>query len=156
MNLCLGEDRISATTRTTSWRPTKQKPRKKPPAKQSISCTKSPRSSYASPLPSQLNQINKPGEPLIATLTAIQNTDLDRQSLSYCVSLIENGVNPEALAVSLPLSTTSLLCSAVPFCDRTDGIAESHQRATDKAGESGSTIWGVRFASLLVRSYLFF
>ena len=29
-----------------------------------------------------------------------QNTDLDRQSLSYCVSLIENGVNPEALAVS--------------------------------------------------------
>jgi mitotic-spindle organizing protein 1 len=34
-------------------------------------------------------------------LTPIQkNTDLDRQSLSYCVSLIENGVNPEALAVS--------------------------------------------------------
>jgi len=30
----------------------------------------------------------------------IQNTHLDRQSLSYCVSLIENGVNPEALAVS--------------------------------------------------------
>lgn len=29
-----------------------------------------------------------------------QNTNLDRQSLSYCVSLIENGVNPEALAVS--------------------------------------------------------
>lgn len=28
-----------------------------------------------------------------------QNTELDRQSLSYCVSLIENGVNPEALAV---------------------------------------------------------
>ncbi|KAK1823688.1 hypothetical protein LTR12_001874 [Friedmanniomyces endolithicus] len=26
------------------------------------------------------------------------NTNLDRQSLSYCVSLIENGVNPEALA----------------------------------------------------------
>ncbi|KAK0305502.1 hypothetical protein LTS16_019917 [Friedmanniomyces endolithicus] len=31
-----------------------------------------------------------------------QNTNLDRQSLSYCVSLIENGVNPEALAVPLP------------------------------------------------------
>jgi hypothetical protein len=54
-----------------------------------------------SPFPSQLNQI-KPTEPVIATLTTIQNTDLDRQSLSYCVSLIENGVNPEALAVSLP------------------------------------------------------
>lgn len=32
-----------------------------------------------------------------------QNTHLDRQSLSYCVSLIENGVNPEALAVSLTI-----------------------------------------------------
>lgn len=30
----------------------------------------------------------------------LQNTHLDRQQLSYCVSLIENGANPEALAVS--------------------------------------------------------
>jgi mitotic-spindle organizing protein 1 len=29
-----------------------------------------------------------------------QNTHLNRQQLSYCVSLIENGVNPDALAVS--------------------------------------------------------
>ena len=29
----------------------------------------------------------------------IQQTDLDRHVLSYCVSLIENGINPEALAV---------------------------------------------------------
>lgn len=36
-------------------------------------------------------------------LRIVQNTDLDRQSLSYCVSLIENGVNPEALAVRLSL-----------------------------------------------------
>jgi hypothetical protein len=28
-----------------------------------------------------------------------QNTHLDRHTLSLCVSLIENGVNPEALAV---------------------------------------------------------
>ncbi|GAM87725.1 hypothetical protein ANO11243_057520 [Dothideomycetidae sp. 11243] len=33
----------------------------------------------------------------ISTLLT-QNTHLDRKSLSYCVSLIENGVNPEALA----------------------------------------------------------
>lgn len=32
-------------------------------------------------------------------LTISQNTHLDRQQLSYCVSLIENGANPEALAV---------------------------------------------------------
>ena len=31
-----------------------------------------------------------------------QNTGLDRTTLSICVSLIENGVNPEALAVSQP------------------------------------------------------
>lgn len=31
----------------------------------------------------------------------LQNTQLDRHALSYCVSLIENGVNPEALAVSV-------------------------------------------------------
>ena len=29
----------------------------------------------------------------------MQNTQLDRAQLSLCVSLIENGVNPEALAV---------------------------------------------------------
>jgi mitotic-spindle organizing protein 1 len=29
-----------------------------------------------------------------------QNTQLDRAQLSLCISLIENGVNPEALAVS--------------------------------------------------------
>jgi mitotic-spindle organizing protein 1 len=33
----------------------------------------------------------------------IKNTGLDRTTLSLCVSLIENGVNPEALAVSKPL-----------------------------------------------------
>ncbi|KAK5167987.1 uncharacterized protein LTR77_006554 [Saxophila tyrrhenica] len=31
-------------------------------------------------------------------LTTFKNTNLDRHTLSYCVSLIENGVNPEALA----------------------------------------------------------
>lgn len=29
----------------------------------------------------------------------LQNTHLDRQTISLCVSMIENGVNPEALAV---------------------------------------------------------
>jgi len=29
-----------------------------------------------------------------------QNANLDRQTISVCISLIENGVNPEALAVS--------------------------------------------------------
>lgn len=31
---------------------------------------------------------------------ALKNADLDRSTLSVCISLIENGVNPEALAVS--------------------------------------------------------
>jgi hypothetical protein len=29
-----------------------------------------------------------------------QNCHLDRRTLSICISMIENGVNPEALAVS--------------------------------------------------------
>jgi hypothetical protein len=32
-------------------------------------------------------------------ISSILNTGLDKQTLSLCVSLCENGVNPEALAV---------------------------------------------------------
>ncbi|KAK4506585.1 hypothetical protein PRZ48_000317 [Zasmidium cellare] len=35
---------------------------------------------------------------ILFSISSLLNTNLDRQSLSYCVSLIENGVNPEALA----------------------------------------------------------
>ncbi|KAF2484339.1 mitotic-spindle organizing gamma-tubulin ring associated-domain-containing protein [Neohortaea acidophila] len=35
---------------------------------------------------------------ILHEISILLNTQLDRQSLSYCVSLIENGVNPEALA----------------------------------------------------------
>ncbi|KAF2171302.1 hypothetical protein M409DRAFT_18415 [Zasmidium cellare ATCC 36951] len=35
---------------------------------------------------------------ILFSISSLLNTQLDRQSLSYCVSLIENGVNPEALA----------------------------------------------------------
>lgn len=35
---------------------------------------------------------------ILHQLATLLNTHLDRQQLSYCVSLIENGVNPEALA----------------------------------------------------------
>ncbi|KAI4735628.1 hypothetical protein E4T50_13876 [Aureobasidium sp. EXF-12298] len=38
---------------------------------------------------------------ILYEISSLLNTNLDRQSLSYCVSLIENGVNPDALAVSL-------------------------------------------------------
>jgi len=31
-------------------------------------------------------------------ISALLNTHLDRRTLSLCISLIENGVNPEALA----------------------------------------------------------
>ncbi|KAJ9627760.1 hypothetical protein H2203_002973 [Taxawa tesnikishii (nom. ined.)] len=34
---------------------------------------------------------------ILNEISTLLNTGLDRQSLSYCVSLIENGVNPEAL-----------------------------------------------------------
>lgn len=33
-------------------------------------------------------------------ISQLLNTQLDRETLATCVSMIENGVNPEALAVS--------------------------------------------------------
>jgi hypothetical protein len=38
-----------------------------------------------------------------------QNTQLDRSQLSLCISLIENGINPEALAVRGGLAPFELL-----------------------------------------------
>ncbi|TIA74989.1 hypothetical protein D6C83_00386 [Aureobasidium pullulans] len=38
---------------------------------------------------------------ILYEISSLLNTNLDRQSLSYCVSLIENGVNPDALATVL-------------------------------------------------------
>ncbi|KAF2428965.1 mitotic-spindle organizing protein associated with a ring of gamma-tubulin 1 [Tothia fuscella] len=38
---------------------------------------------------------------ILHEISTLLNTHLNRHQLSYCVSLIENGVNPEALAVSL-------------------------------------------------------
>ncbi|EGP91792.1 unnamed protein product [Zymoseptoria tritici ST99CH_1A5] len=35
---------------------------------------------------------------ILHEISTLLNTQLDRYSLSYCVSLIENGVHPEALA----------------------------------------------------------
>jgi mitotic-spindle organizing protein 1 len=37
---------------------------------------------------------------ILEEISVILNTQLDRTQLSLCVSLMENGVNPEALAVS--------------------------------------------------------
>ncbi|KAJ4537040.1 hypothetical protein HRR86_001347 [Exophiala dermatitidis] len=37
---------------------------------------------------------------ILEEISVLLNTQLDRTQLSLCVSLIENGVNPEALAVS--------------------------------------------------------
>ena len=46
--------------------------------------------------------------------TSCQNCHLDRRTLSICISMVERGVNPEALAVSYPSwgSGPSLHCTA--------------------------------------------
>ncbi|RVX71548.1 Mitotic-spindle organizing protein 1 [Exophiala mesophila] len=38
---------------------------------------------------------------ILEEISALLNTQLDRTQLSLCVSLIENGVNPEALATAI-------------------------------------------------------
>ena len=40
---------------------------------------------------------------ILHEISTLLNTRLDRTQLSLCVSLIENGVNPEALAVGFDL-----------------------------------------------------
>jgi hypothetical protein len=37
-------------------------------------------------------------------ISQLLNTQLDKETLATCVSLIENGVNPDALAVSVPIT----------------------------------------------------
>jgi hypothetical protein len=98
------------------------KQKRKPLVKQSTSCTKSLPCSYVltrNPFGRRRKETSPPSRTLLECFPILsiafmrlhpesssinnvsqQNTDLDRQSLSYCVSLIENGVNPEALAVS--------------------------------------------------------
>jgi mitotic-spindle organizing protein 1 len=65
----------------------------------------------------------------------MQNTKLDRQQLSYCVSLIENGANPEALAVRRP-DRNAMPCTCYLRSQHvrrvsmhTDNAAECHPRA---------------------------
>jgi mitotic-spindle organizing protein 1 len=62
----------------------------------------------------------------------MQNTKLDRQQLSYCVSLIENGANPEALAVRCPRRNAMHMLyhhRTCAICKHTDNAAECHPRA---------------------------
>ncbi|EOD43580.1 Mitotic-spindle organizing protein [Neofusicoccum parvum] len=40
---------------------------------------------------------------ILHEIATLLNTNLNRTQLSFCVSLIENGVNPEALASSIRL-----------------------------------------------------
>ena len=69
-------------------------------------------------------------------LNAPQNTHLDRTQLSLCVSLIENGVNPEALAVRIP--TLLDQCTYDPTLETLadDTMLGSNPRATT-SGKAG-------------------
>jgi hypothetical protein len=103
MNPCLGEDEIKArrqnqphhaTQRSRSQK--KSRPRNNRHPARNLHATRT-----QAHFPRNGNRQNSTQQQGVNK--DIQNTDLDRQSLSYCVSLIENGVNPEALAVSLSL-----------------------------------------------------
>jgi len=63
---------------------------------------------------------------------AQKNTDLDRQSLSYCVSLIENGVNPEALAVSTHRWNRTTVCRSKSPLSRGINSTDSWYRKSSK------------------------
>ena len=46
-------------------------------------------------------------------ISQLLNTQLDRETLATCVSMIESGVNPEALAVSPPPFPPLLVVASV-------------------------------------------
>ncbi|KAK9417882.1 putative Mitotic-spindle organizing protein 1 [Seiridium unicorne] len=60
-----------------------------------------------------------------------QNCQLDRRTLSICISMIENGVNPEALAVSLTFFHTN---DCVASADG-DGVVASGPLSTEGVPE---------------------
>ena len=104
----------------------------------------------------------------VTSTNVVQNTQLDRQQLSYCVSLIENGANPEALAVrppTLPSSSSAVvpyprvwqLCygkisNANARRRHADNVAESHPRAPrrvwhrKRGWRRGRGWWALRFS----------
>lgn len=51
-------------------------------------------------------------------ISQLLNTQLDRETLATCVSMIESGVNPEALAVSRMARSASTLILALLDCDQ--------------------------------------
>ena len=63
-----------------------------------------------------------------------QNTNLDRQTLSICISLIENGVNPEALAVSGQEPALSAAADSTPV----RGQRAQERRRRSRAGDTVS------------------
>jgi mitotic-spindle organizing protein 1 len=79
----------------------------------------------------------QPTESIEPILIMFQNTDRDRQSLSYCVSLIENGVNPEALAVRPPfLHVAHATCR--PLTDVQKVIRELRARQESQEARLGA------------------
>jgi len=60
-------------------------------------------------------------------ISSILNTGLDKHTLSLCVSLCENGVNPEALAVRVDFAVINA---------RQEVIRELRREATLQSGET--------------------
>lgn len=79
----------------------------------------------------------------LLTRLILKNTNLDRTELSLCVSLIENGVNPDALAVS---PSTSLSCLRLTSVKR--GV--DCNQGFEKGGRSDFTRSPARVAWVII------
>lgn len=71
---------------------------------------------------------------------AVKNTHLDRPTLSLCVSLIENGIDPEALAVSLSCEGFASYWGKTLISNPSMSPG-GHQRAEERESESTATGW---------------
>ena len=78
--------------------------------------------------PSSLPHLRAPFAPdgWLTCLKSTQNTHLDHKQLSLCVSLIENGVNPDALAVGcFPSRRAQGLSERIPALRMSFGLFEA-------------------------------
>lgn len=71
-----------------------------------------------------------------------QNCHLDRRTLSICISMIENGVNPEALAASLFTSYPSKLTYTNTDKPKTGGSQGTQNRRPKRAIRGCCSCWG--------------
>lgn len=74
---------------------------------------------------------------VLQDLSQLLNTGLDKNQLKACVELIENGINAEAVAVSLAKPTEIAACLTLSSDGDTENCAKSARRSPQRRSSQG-------------------